>query len=457
MKILFTIAGLQPEYGGPSHSVPALAAALARQGVEIELLTCESLPGQPQPLLPPPELVKAHLLPPACRSTRWLARSNAFAITLRRVASPCPPFPSSLSTLPTSHLLHDHGLWLPTNHAAAFAARSLGVPRIVSPRGMLTAWALQHRGWKKRIAWWLYQHRDLQSAQVLHATSQDEAEAFRAAGLKLPIAILPNGVELPPSLPRPIPSLAGAGDAPRPSDGRGWLEGTGEGCRRPDEGRGENKSLDGRVTEGEVSNVTPNSSLVTRHSSLRTLLFLGRIHPVKGLLDLVNAWAEIRNPQWRVVLAGGDEDNHRAELESAIRARGLEQSFSFAGAVAGDARWECYRAADLFVLPSHSENFGIVVAEALACGVPVITTRGTPWAELATKRCGWWVDLGVEPLAAALREAVTLPDDARREMGRRGREWVEAKFAWPAIAAQMRAVYEWMLGQGPKPECVEAK
>jgi glycosyltransferase involved in cell wall biosynthesis len=305
-------------------------------------------------------------------------------------------------------MLHDSGLWLPTNHAAAQVARATGVPFIVSPRGMLTAWALRFRGLKKRLAWHLYQQRDLQTASVLHATSHAEADGFRVLGLKQPIAIIPNGVELPP--------------APRPSNGR---EINGEGVSRP-----------------------PSPSRV------RTLLFLGRIHPVKGLLNLVSAWASARPKGWQVVLAGQNESNHQAVVEAAIREHQLQPDFEFIGPVDGPAKWDLYRSADLFVLPSHSENFGLAVAEALACGVPVITTRGTPWEDLEIHRCGWWVEIGTAPLANALREAMALTDGERREMGERGRGLVESKYAWPRIAKQMKAVYEWMLGVAFKPECI---
>jgi glycosyltransferase involved in cell wall biosynthesis len=122
--------------------------------------------------------------------------------------------------------------------------------------------------------------------------------------------------------------------------------------------------------------------------------------------------------------------------------------------VEGEAKWNLYRSADLFVLPSHSENFGLVVAEALACGVPVIASRGTPWEDLITHRCGWWVDNRPETLADALREATGLTDEERQAMGARGRDLVKTKYSWSPVAAQMKSVYQWMLGQGPKPECV---
>jgi glycosyltransferase involved in cell wall biosynthesis len=284
---------------------------------------------------------------------------------------------------------------------------------------MLTAWALKFRGLKKRVAWHLYQQHDLRSAQVLHATSQDEAEGFRALGLTQPIAVIPNGVEAPSAVRR-------APSAKRQAQ-----------CEE-------------------------------RHApgATRTALFLSRIHPKKGLIDLVRAWGALsaerqapgamRHAQsaWRVVIAGGDENGHLAEVKTEIRKLKLENCFEFVGEVAGDRKWELYRQADLFVLPTYSENFGIVIAEALACGVPVITTKGTPWQELQTHRCGWWVEVGAEALLGALRLALSASPEERREMGERGRALVKSKYTWPAVAAQMKSVYEWVLDLGPKPECV---
>ncbi len=128
--------------------------------------------------------------------------------------------------------------------------------------------------------------------------------------------------------------------------------------------------------------------------------------------------------------------------------------FQFTGPVEGQAKWDLYRRADLFVLPTFSENFGISVAEALAAGVPVITTHGAPWSALPQHQCGWWVPTGAAPLAEALREATSISDDARSAMGARGRQLVQQQFLWPKIAAEMRALYEWTLGLGPQPSSV---
>lgn len=386
MKVLFTIAGLQPEHGGPSHSVPALAEALSRAGTAVEIFTQDYGPTWKPPLPPAAELVTTNFVDISSPLARRLQWSPRFKQVLRARAQSSG-----------AEIIHDTGLWLLTNHAAAQVARTAQLPLIISPRGMLTEWSLQFKGWKKKLAWQLYQQRDVRSAQVLHATSTAEAEGFRALGLPQPIAVIPNGVAL----------------------------------------------LD-----------SPKSNVQSPKSEIRTLLFLSRIHPKKGLLDLVTAWGRIRPSGWRMVIAGGDEGGHLQELKAEIGKLKLEKDFEFTGPVEGAAKWELYRNADLFVLPSHSENFGIVVAEALACGVPVIASQGTPWEDLVTHRCGWWPEIGSEPLAAALREALARTDEERREMGARGRELVQAKYGWPGMAAKMIEVYRWMIKLEPRPDCV---
>ena len=182
---------------------------------------------------------------------------------------------------------------------------------------------------------------------------------------------------------------------------------------------------------------------------------MGRIHPVKGLMDLISAWSRVKPVGWHVVIAGGCVDGYLAELKEESRKLKVEDDFEFVGRVEAEAKWEMYRSADLFVLPSHSENFGIVVAEALACGVPVIATRGTPWDDLVTHRCGWWTEVGSQRLAVALCEATNCDDATRHEMGLRGRKLVESKYSWANAAEQMLAVYRWMLRQSEQPASVQ--
>lgn len=287
-------------------------------------------------------------------------------------------------------VVHDNGLWLPHNHCIAVATARRKIPRIVSTRGMLEPWAIRHKWIKKAIAWRLYQRRDLVSATFLHATAEAEAESIRSRGVDVPIVTIANGADLP--------DLADL----RPF--------------HPD-------AADG--LKGE-----------------RIALFISRIHPKKGLPLLINAWARLRPPGWRLRIIGPDEGGHTAEVAALVGQYGLGSVVKFERPVQGKSKTEAYRSADLFVLPTHSENFGMVVAEALAHGVPVLTTRGAPWPELETKRCGWWVDPTVECILAGLAAATTTPPSALREMGERGRALIADRYGWEPIAQQFLTTYE---------------
>lgn len=293
-------------------------------------------------------------------------------------------------------VVHDNGLWMPMHVAVATAARRSGTPLVISPKGMLMPWARQYKRVRKEISWWLYQRWALASAAMLHASALSEAEAIRSAGFHQPIAVVPNGVAIPDQLPAsPIP----------------------------------NKQ--------------------------RTALFLSRVHPKKGLPLLLEAWATLQPANWRLIIAGPDELGHTSELQAKARATGLQSAVSFPGPVAEQDKWELYAAADLFVLPTHSENFGIVVPEALAAGTPVLTTTGAPWREVKTHDCGWWVSPTTEALTEALSDAVARSDAERAAMGRRGRQLVKENYTWAAVGKQMVAAYRWLLGHGPRPPCVQ--
>jgi glycosyltransferase involved in cell wall biosynthesis len=351
-------------------------------------------------------------------------------------------------------IVHVHSMWVSISHQGCAYARKNGIPYVFSPHGTLTSWALRHKWWKKLPGMILYQYKDLRRASVLHATAQGEVANIRSLLLNQDVAIVPLGTDLPP-----CSAVEHAAD-----------------------------------------------------DAIRTVLFLGRVHPVKGLMNLIQAWASVtQDPttgppvHWRLILAGPDTMGHKAELTAlaeslTLTVQDLSENVSatleqihkdtdivFTGSVYGEDKNRLYAMADLFVLPSFTENFGAVVTDSLAFEVPVITTKGTPWSELegeeaelpvdgeslivdrdpllvdrdpssvanaqrstlnaqrATGRCGWWVEIGVEPLVAALREAMNMTDAERRAFGRNGRQLVEAKYTWPAVAGEMKQVYERML------------
>jgi len=303
---------------------------------------------------------------------------------------------ASLWHIGSMDAVHILGIWRPFNQLAQLRAHSCKRPVLLSTLGMLEPWALSHKALKKRMGMALYQRALLERADVLHAASIPEAENLRALGLKAPIAVIQHAVDVPRS-ERKLPCEA---------------------------------------------------------SPPKSALFLSRLHPKKGLLSLVEAWARAAPQGWRVIVAGPDQDGHRREVERAVALRGVAHSFVFVGAVYGEARARLLRESDLLVLPSHSENFGFVVAEALACGRPVITTTATPWRDLQTTGSGYWVEPDVASLAEALSHATSRDAAELNEMGERGRALIMTKYSWPTVIAQHVATYRWLVGEEPKPSCV---
>jgi len=294
------------------------------------------------------------------------------------------------------NLIHLHGIWPPFLAIVAFVARKNNIPYVISPHGCLDPWALNIKRLKKLVAFWLYQSSVLRDASMFVVTSEPERRSVRRLGLKQPVAIVPIGVDMPAVV----------------------------------ESRGK--------------------------ADVRTLLFLSRIHPGKGLLDLVEAWATVRRPGWRIVIAGGDEGGHQAQVENLILQKGLESDFIWLGFVNGEFKHSCFSQADVFVLPTYSENFGIVIAESLSYGVPVITTTGAPWPGLLTNRCGWWVAPGVAGIASALSQALACSPDELKAMGQRGRKWVAEQYSWSKIGSDAALACRWLLDRSkPQPDFVD--
>ena len=279
-------------------------------------------------------------------------------------------------------IIHINALWMWSSHVAAKVAREFKIPYVVSPRGMLDPWALRQKWWKKLPAWLFYQWRDLKGAAGFCVTAEAEARHTRAFGFRQPILVSPNGVWFPDQLP---------------------------------ERRG-----------GHLP---------------RVALFLSRLHPGKGLLQLAKAWARIHPEEWRMRVVGPDVCNHKGEVLDLLRQLQIEAQWDFVDETDDAGKWKEYRNADLFIHPSVSENFGISIAEALYAELPVIATKGTPWEELNTEHCGWWIDLGVDALESALREAFSQSTECLETMGRIGQMLVKKKYTWEASVKELKSWY----------------
>ena len=290
----------------------------------------------------------------------------------------------TLSIFPNPDGIHDNGIWLPHNHKVASLSKRFGIPRVVSTRGMLSQWAWRHKRFKKRIAWSLYQRADLQAAAALHVTSSSERSDIKSLGLGVPIKEIPNGVIVP----------------------------------------------------------TTKRATATAKAQLRRAIFVGRIYPVKGLIMLVEAWAKIRPSGWEMVIVGPDEAGHRQEVQKCVKKHGLSGFFKFTGPLQGEEKRYELLNADLFILSSFTENFGMAAAEALAHGLPVLATQGTPWKSLVDRDCGWWVPTTVEGIADGLLQATSCDANELAGKGQRGRSFVEEKFGWDRITKKILACYE---------------
>ncbi|MDI9432165.1 MAG: glycosyltransferase [Planctomycetota bacterium] len=304
-------------------------------------------------------------------------------------------------------LIHACGLWMYPSHAAAHICRRKGLPFVISPHGMLDPWALSNSAWKKKLAGWLYENGNLRSAACIHALCESEYESIRAYGLTNPVAIVPNGIDLPPDGPTLPPP---------------WTD---------------------KIASGR-----------------RVMLFLGRIHPKKGLPNLIEAWAMLRAGnamaagQWALAVAGWDQGGHEKELKTMVGDKGLGGDVLFLGPAFDDAKRACLQNADAFVLPSFSEGLPMSVLEAWSYSVPVVMTGQCNLPEGFGAAAAIEVRPQAESIADGLEGLLSMPDAERRQMGSNGRDLVVSKFAWPQIAAQMIEVYKWVLGEGPRPDCV---
>lgn len=294
-------------------------------------------------------------------------------------------------------VVHNHSLWMMPNVYPGWATRKRATPYVVSPRGTLSRWAMNSGSKIKKVFWPLVQRPSMAHVSCFHATAETEYEDIRRMGYKQPIAIIPNGID----------SV----------------------CFE-------------KKFEGEQ----------------RTLLYLGRLHPVKGVDFLLKAWKLLESefPNWRLRIVGPTDGPAAESLLRLSKDLALLR-VDFSGAIYGSAKFDAYREAELYVLPTHSENFAMTVAEALSCATPVVVSRGAPWSGVEVKGAGWWPEIGYSPLLASLRSAMSLPRRDLLQMGENGRKWMHDDFSWASIGEKMRDTYMWLLGQGDKPLCVELK
>ena len=308
-------------------------------------------------------------------------------------------------------ILSTHGLWKYCSVASQRWHGQTARPYIVHPHGMLELWALRNAGLKKRIAALLYENQHLRGAACLRALCEPEAQSIRSFGMRNPICVIPNGVDLPQMI----------------------------------------QSSGLRVQDSELMQVSQGR---------KVLLYLGRLHPKKNLANLIRAWNQTVNSHpsgpgnWMLAIAGWDQAGYERELKKLATDNGLMASVRFLGPLFGQEKEVAYRTCDAFILPSLSEGLPMTVLEAWAHAKPVLMTLECNLPEGFAAGAALQIGTGPEEIAAGLKQLTEMSDDDRTAMGNRGRTLVATKFSWPEIGERMRSVYEWVLGGGATPDTV---
>ncbi len=283
------------------------------------------------------------------------------------------------SLVKNADIVHVHGLWQLPGWMAAREAQRLHKPYVVMPHGFLEQERLKVSKWKKVALGTIMDRPMLKRAASIVATSESEAMGIRAYGIDRPIHIMPIGLDM------------------------------------------------GKY---KLSNC-----------SGKTLLYLSRITPIKGLDMLAEAWGAIDCKGWKLLIVGPDDRGYTEQIKRVFDMQCRPGSYEFRPPVFGPEKFDLLSSADAFVLPTRSENWSIAVAEAMASGLPVICTKGAPWACLNSEKAGWWVDIDAESIKSALESLIMTTPDDRKALGGRGRTWVERNLGWPSIARSMIEYY----------------
>jgi len=281
-------------------------------------------------------------------------------------------------------IVHVNCCWMPQCAFTQKWAQAKGYKVVLTPHGMLEPWIMARNYWTRKLpALLLYQKAAVRKADMLHATADSEKANLLKLDYNNKITVIPNGIEI------------------------------------------------------------DKIALKTNWNPTKKILFLSRVHVKKGIELLMEAVAVLKEQMvsYTVIIAGEGDEAYIQQLKQKAGELGVSTIVQFIGGVYGEQKWKLFQDADFFVLPTYSENFGIVVAEALASGTPVITTTGTPWQELSTEKCGWWIDLNIENLTNTITKALLLNAEELKEMGLNGRKLVEEKYDIKVVAIEMARLY----------------
>jgi glycosyltransferase involved in cell wall biosynthesis len=315
--------------------------------------------------------------------SRTFKKTNKFLFSLK--------FKRELkANISENSIIHLHSLWM---YPSVLLLNLNKTKKVISTHGMLDAWALNNSKTKKRISLFLFERKNLNSADCIHALCKQEYNDIRKIAPKVPIAIIPNGINLP-------------------------IE----------------------------SAINPERN--------KTLLFLGRVHPKKGLENLIDAWFQLNNNEWKLIIVGPDENDYKEKIKQKIILLNLEGSISLLDSKYGVEKDELFRTVSAFILPSFSEGLPMVILEAWSYKVPVIMTKECNLEIGFEKNAAIEINTSIDSIKLGIEKVINLSEDQLVEIGQAGYDLVKNNYTWDEVGIKMNLVYKWVNKEIEKPSFI---
>lgn len=394
MKLISVIENIADEYGGPANSLPNMLEALRKKlGITSVIYSVSS--GMDEKNL-------------------FIERFNIPWFNCKPIGPSKIKFSSELrirlnSELGNGDIIFSNNLWNYPAFLSAFTARNKRLPHIVSIRGSLYPWSLSQGKLRKKIAWFLFQKKSLQSASLVHVTCADEYHSVRELGIASPIAIVPHGINYD-----------------------------------------DYQDLPQKQACSEHLNLCKDKKYV---------LFMSRLHKKKGLDLLLDVWVEMVKefPNWCLLVVGPDYSNYTQKINAIVSENKIPNNIKVFGMLTGYDKQAVLGVSDIFTLPSYTENFGVVIGEAMAAGLPTITTTGVPWSEINSWNCGQQIELSYENLFNSMKSIMGQDEKSLKIMSNNAKSLIKNNYSWSAQAEKFGQALNYVAFSKPAPGVVFLK
>lgn len=391
MKIISVIENIADEYGGPANSLPNMLEALRKKlGIKSVIYSVSGGGDEKNQFIERFSIPWNNCKPNGPSKIKYSAE-------LRSRLN---------SELGNGYIIFSNNLWNYPAFLSAFIAQTKALPHIVSIRGSLYPWSLSQGKLRKKIAWFLFQQRSLQRASLVHVTCADEYHAVRELGITSPVAIVPHGINY------------------------------------------------------DDYQELPQKQVCFEHLNLckekKYVLFMSRLHKKKGLDLLLDVWVELVKefPNWCLLVVGPDYSNYTKKINVLASDHMISDNIKVLGMLTGHDKQAVLGVSDIFTLPSYTENFGVVIGEAMAAGLPTITTTGVPWSEINSWNCGQQIELSHENLFNSMKSLMGQDENSLKTMSKNAKSLIKSNYSWSAQAEKFGQALNYVVNSKPAPGVV---